>query len=158
LALFGFLMLFRYVFVADLCLKLFFFRDHVVKFEVDEHVLVGEMKEFKILLLIHLVLIYVVVALMSDNPSYHLYCCHWLGMNQIKQAFFGELANNTTLAANNVLRPLSIFEEFFNTNNSSFFVFYVWFAWVAKLKVFTSNDKNYATILGTSTDQPVSHL
>jgi hypothetical protein len=158
LALLGFLMLFRYVFFADLCLKLFFFRDHVVKFEVDEHVLVGEMKEFKILLLIHLVLIYVVVALMSDNPSYHLHCCHWLGVNQVKQIFFGELANNATLAANNVLRPLSSFEEFFNTNYSSFFVFNVLFAWVTKLKVFTSNDKNYATILGTSTDQPVSHL
>lgn len=152
MSLFDLLMLFRYVFVADLCLELFFFRDHVVKFEVDEHVLVGEVKELEILLLIHLVLVYVVVALMSDDSSYHLYCCHWLGVNQVKQAFFGKLAHYATLAAYNVLRPLSVFEEFFNPNNCSLFVLDVRLARVAELKELPFNDKNDAAVLGAATN------
>lgn len=151
-------MLLSNVFVADLILKLFFFWDHVVKFEVNEHVLVSEVKELKILLLVHLVLIYVVIALMSDNPSYHLYCCHGLGVDHVQQAFFREFANNATLAAYNVLRPLSIFEEFFDTNNSSFFVFNVGFARVAELEKFTFHDENYAAVSGPATNQSISHL
>ena len=116
------------------------------------------MKEFKILLLIHLMLVYVVVALMSDNPSYHLNSCHGLSVDHVQQAFFREFANNATLAAYNVLRPLSIFEEFFDTYNSSFFVFNVGFARVAELKKFTFNDENNAAVLGATADQSFSHL
>jgi hypothetical protein len=103
--------------LADLGLEFFFLRDHIVELKVDEHVFIGQVEELKILPLIHLVLVYVVIALMSDNPSYHLYCCHGLGVDHVQQTFFREFANNATLAAYNVLRPLSIFEEFFNTKD-----------------------------------------
>lgn len=116
------------------------------------------MKELKILPLLHLMLVYVVVALMSYYPANHLYSCHWLSVNHIKQAFFCEFAYNTALAANNVLRPFSIFEEFFYSNHSTFLVFNVWLARVTELEELSSHYEYDATVFGPAANQSLSHL
>ena len=69
--------------LADLGLEFFFLRDHIVELKVDEHVFIGQVEELKILPLVHLVLVYVVIALMSNDPTNHLHCSHWLSVNHV---------------------------------------------------------------------------
>lgn len=116
------------------------------------------MKELEALSLLHLVLVYVVVALMSNDPTNHLYGSHRQSVNHIKQAFFCELAHDTTLAANNVLRPLFVFEEFFNSNHSTFLVFYVGLARVTKLEELSCYYKYDGTVSSAAANQSLSHL
>ena len=123
--------------LADLGLELFFLRDHIVELKVDEHVFIGQVEELKILPLIHLVLVYVVIALMSNDPANHLHCGHRLSVNHIQQAIFSKLANYASLTADNVFWPLSVLEKFFDSNYCTLLVLDVRLSRVTELEEFT---------------------
>ena len=144
--------------LADLGLELFFLRDHIVELKVDEHVFIGQVEELKILPLVHLVLVYVVIALMSNDPANHLHCGHRLSVNHIQQAIFSKLANYASLTADNVFWPLSILKEFFDSNDSTLLVLNIWLTRVTELKEFTRNYKYDRSVFRVPSYKPLSHL